>query len=81
MDTHWWEVFCLLHVSRPTQLDGPGAIPLSEIDAYCRLTGITEAEARETVMELIRTIDEGYLELVEARSKKKVAVSPALKGI
>lgn len=47
-------------------MDGPLPIPLSEIDAYCRLAGIPSVE-RLAFVRRIRRIDAAYLDLVRQR--------------
>jgi hypothetical protein len=70
---YWYEIYQLLHLSRAVLFDGPGAIPLSEIAAYCDLMDIREPAEREDLMTMIRRLDSGYLDLVEARQIRNKA--------
>lgn len=68
----WSEAFYYLTASRPMGMDGPIPIPVSEVDAYCRLIGTPQLE-RQAFLRMIRRLDIGYLELIEKqRSQKKV---------
>jgi hypothetical protein len=63
-----YEAFHLLYPSRPQHFGGAGAIPFTEIDAFCRLFAITEE--RETVARQLRRLDVAYLGLVENRKQR-----------
>jgi hypothetical protein len=68
-----YEAFHLLHPSRPQHFGGAGAIPFTEIDAFCRLFAITEA--RETVARQLRRLDVAYLGLVEKNRTPRTPVT------
>jgi hypothetical protein len=71
-----YEAFHLLHPSRPQHFGGAGAIPFTEIDAFCRLFAITE---RDTVARQLRRLDVAYLGLVENR-KQRTPSEPVTNG-
>jgi hypothetical protein len=56
-----WSAFAALNESRPIHFGGAGAIPLSEIEAYCRLVGLEDADEREQLARLVRRADRFYL--------------------
>ena len=62
-----YEAFHLLNPSRPGHFSGAGAIPLAEIDAFCRLFAITD---RETVARQLRRLDAAFLGLLEDRRRR-----------
>lgn len=62
-----WEAFHVLHASRASTGFGPGAIALSEIQAYAELMEIPAGEDRQELMRVIRTIDRTYLDLVSKK--------------
>jgi hypothetical protein len=64
-----WEAFVLLSPSRNVGW-GAGAIPLTEIRAYCEMFEI-EAEEREDLLYLLRAIDDEYLKLTGEKNKQK----------
>jgi hypothetical protein len=66
-----WEAFVLLSPSRNVGW-GAGAIPLTEIRAYCEMFEI-EAEEREDLLYLLRAIDDEYLKLTGEKNKRKGA--------
>jgi hypothetical protein len=63
-----YDAFHLLHPSRPVHLGGAGAIPFVEIDAFCRLFGVTAERA--TFARLLRRLDHAYLQLMETRKSR-----------
>jgi hypothetical protein len=72
-----YEAFHLLHPSRPQHFGGAGAIPFTEIDAFCRLFAITEDT--ETVARQLRRLDQAYLGLVDSR-KQQPRTPPVTNG-
>jgi hypothetical protein len=56
-----WSAFAALSDSRPISVGGAGAIPISEIEAYCRLIGLDDAESRAALLRLLRRIDRAFL--------------------
>ena len=64
-----WEAFVLLSPSRNVGW-GAGAIPLSEVRAYCEMFEIPP-EDREELLYLLRALDEEYLKLTGEKSKPK----------
>ena len=63
----WWEAFSLLSGSRPWTMGGPAPIPLTEIEAYCRLKGIADPYEVDDLLYLVRKLDGIWL----AESGKK----------
>lgn len=59
-------MFQTLSPSRPVYFGGPGAIPLVEIEAYCRLAGFAPEE-RLDLVEQIRWMDLLFLDLMDKR--------------
>lgn len=66
-----WEAFVLLSPSRNTGW-GAGAIPLSEVKAYCEMFDI-EGDDREELVILLRALDDEYLKSTNEKSKRKGA--------
>lgn len=64
-----WEAFVLLSPSRNVGW-GSGAIPLTEIRAYCEMFEIGPEE-REDLLYLLRAIDDEYLKLTGEKNKRK----------
>jgi len=58
----WYEAFYYLSSSRPMGFDGALPIPLTEMDAYCRLTDVAPMD-RPAFLRVIRQLDKGFLEL------------------
>jgi hypothetical protein len=56
-----WTAFATLSDSRPVHFGGAGSIPLSEIEAYCRLTELEDVELRASLVRLIRRMDRAFL--------------------
>lgn len=63
----FWCGFVALSPSRPAGL-GVGAIPMSEILAYCELIGVTGTEERALFASIIQRMDAAFLEWL---SKKR----------
>jgi hypothetical protein len=63
-----YEAFHLLNPSRLQHFGGPGAIPFTEIDAFCRLFALMDD--KETVARQLRRLDQAYLGLVEKRTQR-----------
>lgn len=49
---------------------GAGAIPLTEIRAYCEMFDI-EGEEREELLVLLRALDDEYLKLTNEKGQQK----------
>ncbi len=49
---------------------GTGAIPLSEVKAYCEMFDI-EGEEREELLVLLRALDDEYLKLTNEKGQHK----------
>jgi len=64
-----WEAFVLLSPSRNMGW-GAGAIPLTEVRAYCEMFEI-EPEEREDLLYLLRALDEEYLKSTNEKGKQK----------
>lgn len=56
------EAFALLSGSRGAGLGRPLPIPLSEIESYCRLFGLTDPDDVVDLVELIVAMDTVYLD-------------------
>ena len=63
-------MFTLLSASRGAGMEGPRPIPMSEIEAYCRVYGLTGLEERDDLTWMVRAIDQVYLDLCEQRRKR-----------
>lgn len=63
----YWDAFTTLHLSRANTGFGPGAIPLSEIVAFCDLMQIPIGEPRAQLVQTIRAMDAAFIE--QARTK------------
>lgn len=55
---------------------GAMAIPVSEIESYCRLLEIGDADWREMLMGWIQFLDNVYLEHVAEKQKAAAAKKP-----
>lgn len=66
-----WEAFVLLSPSRNSGW-GAGAIPLSEVKAYCEMFDI-EGDDREELLILLRALDDEYLKSTNEKGKRKGA--------
>lgn len=62
-----WEAWQYLHLRRQSTGFGVSAIPLTEIQAWCDLCGLSSIEDKLEMMELITAMDASWLEW--ARSK------------
>lgn len=56
-----WNAFQLLTASRPLGMGGVGPIPLTEIEAYCRMYQVDDLDEREQLVTMIRALDSVYL--------------------
>lgn len=78
-----WEAFWKLSSRRLFNEQGPQPIPISEILAYCELTGVTEPVFRDDLLSVVVMLDGMYLahaakEREKARRKRQnQAQSPA----
>ena len=50
---------------------GAGPIPLNQIESYCNLLNIRDAELREELMEWIQFLDNVYLEIAAEKQQAK----------
>lgn len=64
-----WEAFNFLSSSRNVGFS-LGAIPLSEIKAYCEMFAIV-GEEREDFLVLLRALDDEYMKLSNDKNKRK----------
>lgn len=49
----------------------PGAIPLTEVEAYCRLKDVTDQRDKDLLIRCIRSLDSKFIELEsEDRDKR-----------
>lgn len=55
-----WAAFCTLSRRRPVFFGGLGAIPLTDVEAYCRLHGVTDEEQGE-LLPLLEVLDCAYM--------------------
>ncbi|USN15490.1 hypothetical protein KIKIMORA_03480 [Brevundimonas phage vB_BpoS-Kikimora] len=82
-DLRWaMDGFWRLSNTRPIGFAGPQRIPLSEIDAYCRLRGLDFGMTQDFLF-YVERLDEAYMAFVkEAQEKeaaKKAGTSPPKK--
>ena len=66
-----YEAFHVLSSSRPVGMGGASPIPISQIESYMRIFGITELAEKKFFMQRIRLIDHLYLEWQTATRKSK----------
>jgi hypothetical protein len=55
-----WRAFAFLSRRRPAGFSEPGAIPLTELESWCRLIGAGFDE-REELLELVEALDREFL--------------------
>ena len=65
-----WEAWQALQWSRDVGF-GIGAIPVSEVLAYCALMGISDLDQRERLLRAIQRLDEVFLKHHAEEQKKK----------
>jgi len=65
----YYEAYSTLNGSRQIGMNGAGPIPLSEIDAYTRLYGITDQDEKEKYVTMINALDSAYLKFYAAKQK------------
>lgn len=65
-----WEAWEALHWSRPVGW-GMGAIPVSEVLAYCVLLGIEDLNQRGWILRAVQRLDSEFLKHHAEESKKK----------
>lgn len=70
-DFDYLSAWQLLDEGRPSGMAGPGAISISEIEAYCNLMGIASRNERLKYLRLIRRLDRVYLETWAEKHKNK----------
>ena len=76
---HFWAAFADLSGSRPVGM-APGAIPLTEVEAWFRLHGVDDPEDREEYLEVIRILDAAYLGSDRERRNATSTTAPTVKG-
>lgn len=67
IEKYYWRVFHDLTSSRPVSF-GAGAVPISEILAYCQLYGVNNINERSDLVYIMAEMDG---ELIEHFNKKK----------
>ncbi len=65
----FWEAFNELSHSRPSSFNGVASIPVSEIEAYCRVCGFDGVELRHQLLSLVQALDAKYIELIGERAE------------
>ncbi len=65
-----WQAFWALSPSRAVGMD-VGAIPLSEVVAYFKLTGLADPELREDYARFIRAMDAAFLDWHHQQQKAR----------
>jgi hypothetical protein len=65
----FWEVFLLLSRSRRMGMS-LGAIPISEVLAYCEFYSIVDVDERDSLLRIISMVDSYYLELHSPKETK-----------
>lgn len=58
----YWNSFRALSAARQSGMDGPQAISISEISAYCDLAGLQNQNCKFEMLEIIQAMDSVYLE-------------------
>ena len=58
--TYWFEAFPALTFSRPAGMGGPLPIPITEIEAFCRVTDVPEPDRLPQSARIARTGSPGY---------------------
>ncbi|WP_244388284.1 phage tail assembly chaperone [Pyramidobacter piscolens] len=67
-----WNAFATLSGCRQFSIVGAGAIPVSEVLAYCDLMKIGDVEERSDILYLIQAMDNVFLsEINKTKSKTK----------
>lgn len=67
-DLTWvWNAWQSLNKRRAAGMNGPQAIPTSEIEAYCRLHNVTDVEEFER---LIQAMEDAFMEYVDGTRNK-----------
>lgn len=67
----YFDAFRLLGASRIWNQVGPQAIPLSEIESYLNLNGITTRETRLKYVRLIKSLDLVELRYIQEKQKSQ----------
>ena len=66
------EAFDHLSSDRPIgAFGGVGCIPLSSIQAYCEMFGISDEDERQTFLSIIRAMDDEYLKIQAEKAQKQ----------
>lgn len=65
------ENYMLLSSSRINMMGEVGAIPISEIQAFLDLTGISDLDERWDFLMIVKGLDEHYLKMQRKRRPKK----------
>jgi len=65
-----WQAFFILSDSRNTGM-GLGAIPLSEIESYMRLYGISGTDVIDGWLYLLREMDREFLAVMHEQQEKQ----------
>jgi len=73
----WYDAFQQLTHSRPSGFSGALPIPLTELEAYCRIMDLP-IEDRPDFVRVLRRVDLGYLALLDKR--KTVTLTQPDKG-
>lgn len=73
---YWYETFHQLTTSRPASMGGALPIPITEIEAYCRMAQVPEPD-RWDFLRIVRHIDLAFLNAMEQR---KAITLPQPKG-
>lgn len=69
-EQQYLEAFNVLSTSRNVTFGGISSIPLSEIKAYCDLTGITDLDHIQDLLYIITICDDFYLSEISKRAPK-----------
>lgn len=70
LDKEYLDAFHTLSKSRPRDMAGPGAIPVSDVLAYVNLVGVASGEERVKYLRLIQQMDDVFLEHAREEAKK-----------
>ena len=69
-EQYYLDAFNTLSLSRSTDFNGVGTIPLSEIKAYCDLLGITSLDEKQDLLYIVISCDDFYLNEIKKRVTK-----------
>lgn len=66
----YYEGFLALSAQRQFNPAGVQALPLTEIESYCRMFGVAPGDARRKFTRLVQRLDRAYLDIAAKKSKQ-----------